>query len=211
MGQKFRENIYVDNVITGTSSVQDAINLYNVGKKLFKTAAMNLRDWMSNSEEVLNEIPECDKANREGIKVLGLAWSVKEGYLSLSSQRGDELILSKRTVLQQTVSVYDLLGLFSPVKLRGKIFLQDLWSQKISWDRHLSEQDKRQWYSIKEDLKELNHCQFPRYIGLDQKGMVEHQILVFCDASKYAYGAAVYLRQIMKSAVELILYFQEQD
>ena len=66
MGQKFRENIYVYNVITGTSSVQDAINLYNVGKKLFKTAAMNVRDWMSNSEEVLNEIPECDKANREG-------------------------------------------------------------------------------------------------------------------------------------------------
>ena len=195
MGQKFRENIYVDNVITGTSSVQDAINLYNVGKKLFKTAAMNLRDWMSNSEEVLNEIPECDKANREGIKVLGLAWSVKEDYLSLSSQRGDELILSKRTVLQQIASVYDPLGLFSPVTLRGKIFLQDLWSQKISWDRHLSEQDKRQWYIIKEDLKELYHCQFPRYIGLDQKRMVEYQILVFCDASKYAYGAAVYLRQ----------------
>ena len=174
MGQKFRENIYVDNVITGTSSVQDAINLYNVGKKLFKTAAMNLRDWMSNSEEVLNEIPECDKANREGINVLGLTWSVKEDYLSLSSQRGDELILSKRTVLQQIASVYDPLGLFSPVTLRGKIFLQNLCSQKISWDRHLSEQDKRQWYIIKEGLKELYHCQFPRYIGLDQKGMVDY-------------------------------------
>ena len=93
MGQKLRENIYIDNVITGTSSIQDAINLYNVGKKLFKTAAMNLRDWMSKSEEVLNEIPECDKANRKCIKVLGLTWSVKEDYLSLSSQRGDELIL----------------------------------------------------------------------------------------------------------------------
>ena len=82
---------------------------------------MNLRDWMSNSEEVLNEIPECDKANREGIKVPGLTWSVKEDYLSLSSQRGDELILLKRTVLQQIASVYDPLGLFSPVTLRGKI------------------------------------------------------------------------------------------
>ena len=93
IGQKLRENIYVDNVITGTSSVQESISLYNVGKKLLNSAAMNLRDWMSNSEEVLHEIPECDKANREGIKVLGLAWSVKEDYLLLSSQRGDELIL----------------------------------------------------------------------------------------------------------------------
>ena len=39
MGQTLRENINVDNVITGTSSVQDAINLYNFGKKLLKTAA----------------------------------------------------------------------------------------------------------------------------------------------------------------------------
>ena len=79
---------------------------------------MNLREWMSNSEEVLNEIPDCDKANRKGIKVLGLIWSVKEDYLSMSSQRGDELILSKGTVLQQIASVYDPLGLFSPLTLR---------------------------------------------------------------------------------------------
>ena len=44
----------------------------------------------------------------------------QEDDLSLSSQRGDELILSKRTVLQQIASVYDPLGLFSPVTLRGK-------------------------------------------------------------------------------------------
>ena len=37
---------------------------------------MNLREWMLNSEEVSNSILECDKANREGIKVLGIAWSV---------------------------------------------------------------------------------------------------------------------------------------
>ena len=40
----------------------------------------------------------------------------------MSSQRGDELILSKRTVLQQIASVYDPLDLFSPLTLRGKYF-----------------------------------------------------------------------------------------
>ena len=78
-------NIYVGNVIPGTGYVQDAMNFYNAGKKMFKTAAMNICDWMSNSEEVLNEIPEYDKANRDGIKVLGLTWSVKEDSLSLIS------------------------------------------------------------------------------------------------------------------------------
>ena len=170
---------------------------------------MNLRDWMSKREEVLDEIPLCDKANWENMKVLGLTWSVKEDYLSMSSQRGDELILSKRTVLRRIASIYDPLGLFSPVTLRGKLFLQDLWNQKISWDKHLSEQDKRQWYVTKEDLKELANSLFPRYIGLDQRRTVDYQILVFCDASKYAYAAAVYLIQESEDSCRVDLIFSK--
>ena len=46
-----------------------------------------------------------------------------------------------------------------------------------------------------QDLKEIpSHC-FPRYIGLNQNKEIKYQLLVFCDASKCAYAAAVYLRQ----------------
>ena len=78
MGETIRKNIYVDNVITGTQSCQEAVHLYNDSKQVFKGAAMNLRDWITNSQEVLNEIPTHDRANRENIKVLGLTWFVKE-------------------------------------------------------------------------------------------------------------------------------------
>ena len=121
-GGTIRENIYVDNVITGTQSIQEAVHLYNVSKQIFKGAAMNLRDWMSNSQEVLNEIPLWDRANRENMKVLGLTWFVKEDLLALNSQIRDENTLTKRTVLRQIASIYDPLGLYSPVTLRGKLF-----------------------------------------------------------------------------------------
>ena len=124
VSETIRKNIYLDNVITGTQSCQEAVHLYNVSKQVSKGAAMNLRDWMTNSQEVLNEIPTHDRANRENMKVLGLTWFVKEDCLAMNSQIKDEHIVPKRTVLRQIASVYDPLGLYSPVTLRGKLFLQ---------------------------------------------------------------------------------------
>ena len=57
--------------------------------------------------------------------------------------------------------------------------------------------------------KELYHSQFPRYIGLDQKEMVEYKILVFCDASKYTFGAIVYLRQENEVSCRIDLIFSK--
>ena len=75
-----------------------------------------------------------------------------------------------------------------------KVFLQHLWNQNISWDTQLSDEDKSKWGLLCEDMKGLDECHFPRYIGLEQGGKlnVDYQLLVFCDASKYAYAAAVY-------------------
>ena len=48
--ENIRKSIYVDNVITVTESVQEASEFYSDSKKIFEGAAMNLRDWMSNSK-----------------------------------------------------------------------------------------------------------------------------------------------------------------
>ena len=106
VSETIRKNIYVDKVIIRTKPCQEAVHLYNVSKQVFKGAAMNLRDWMTNSQ-TLNEIPTHDRANRENIKLLGLTWFVKEDCLAINSQIKDEHIVTKRTVLRQIASVYD--------------------------------------------------------------------------------------------------------
>ena len=58
-------------------------------------------------------------------------------------------------------------------------------------------------------MKELECCQFPRYIGLKQGKDVSYQILVFCDASKYAYAATVYLLQETSSERRIDLIFSK--
>ena len=50
VAENIRENIYVDNVITGTNSVHGALQFYNESKKIFDEATMNLRDWTSNDK-----------------------------------------------------------------------------------------------------------------------------------------------------------------
>ena len=93
-------------------------------------------------------------------------------------------------MLKQIASVYDPLGLFCPVTLQGKLFLQELWNKKLSWDDKLSSKDKEKWNKIKEDLKNLPKCRFPRYIGITQKNQdkTTYQLVGFCDATKHAYA-----------------------
>lgn len=123
---------------------------------------MRLRDWMSNCNEVMNEMPLSDRTNKENVKVLGLNWSIQNDSLAINSQAKDDLIVSKRTVLQRIASIYDSLDLYIPVTLREKLFLQDLWNQRLSWDALLSKENKIQWNVIQADLKQLANRQIPR-------------------------------------------------
>ena len=92
---------------------------------------------------------------------------------------------------------------------RGKVFLQNLWNQNISWDTQLSGEDKSKWDILCEDMKALECCHFPRFIGLEIQGNVTCQLLVFCDASKYAYADTVYLLQETTNCRRIDLIFSK--
>ena len=59
----------MDIIITGTRSADEAKHLYSVAKQIFKGTAMNLHEWMSNCEEVLDQIPPEDRVNRDRMKM----------------------------------------------------------------------------------------------------------------------------------------------
>ncbi|XP_063435905.1 uncharacterized protein LOC134716797 [Mytilus trossulus] len=147
-----RENINVDNVITGVDSTENAVTLYKEAKQIFSDASMNLREWASNSQQFLKCIPKEDQANREKLKVLGLTWTIKDDTLTVNSARNDNMFpITKREVLQRVASVFDPLGFFTPVTLRTKLFLQMLWNKKMEWDEQLTEEDIQQWKEISFD------------------------------------------------------------
>ncbi|CAC5412912.1 unnamed protein product [Mytilus coruscus] len=92
---------------------------------------------------------------RERLKVLGITWTIKDDKLSMSGPKLEYLVLSstKREILQSIASIFDPLGIFSPITLLGKLLLQTLWSKKVEWDFKLSENDCDLWKEIAFNIK----------------------------------------------------------
>ncbi|XP_056016952.1 uncharacterized protein LOC125656535 [Ostrea edulis] len=166
--ENIRNNIYVDNVITGVDTVTDAEVLYKDSKEIFSAMSMNLRDWASNNKEFYNSIPKSDQSVREKMKILGLTWILTDDTLAVPCLKCETEVMpvTKREVLQRVASIYDPLGFFTPVTLKTKLFLQMLWRKNLDWDEQLTEEDVQQWQLISTDLQDIPQCHMPRYIGL---------------------------------------------
>ena len=63
LATKIQRDVYVDNMITGAQSLIEAKALYSETKQMFAAASMNLREWASNSVELMAFIPVADRAD----------------------------------------------------------------------------------------------------------------------------------------------------
>ena len=121
-------------MITGTNKETEAIEFYQTAKTIFKDASMNLREWCSNSDIVNASIPSEDSAKEAETSVLGYTWNCKNDTLVIKQPKVCNVSdnMTKRSVLKKISSVFDPLGLSSPVMLQGKALLQTLWSKNYS-------------------------------------------------------------------------------
>ena len=99
IAKQIKDNMYVDNVITGANDVNDAIQFYKVSQDIFNAMSMNLREWASNSSEFLDSIPEKHHSVGVIFKVLGMNWNTKEDTLSISSSRYSSVSINKLLIL----------------------------------------------------------------------------------------------------------------
>ena len=109
---------------------------------------------------------------------------------------------TKRLILASIASLLDPLGYLSPTAMKMRLFLQKLWDKEKDWNDTMDKKDTVKWGQIMEKTKELSTIEVPRYIGGKKS-----QLICFCDASKDAYTAAIYLKTIdeeRKSRVNLI-------
>ena len=59
---------------------------------------------------------------------------------------------TKRKVVQDVSKIFDPLGLISPIHVKVKIFIQELWRNKLGWDEPLSDDLLNQWREISDNL-----------------------------------------------------------
>lgn len=202
-------DFYVDDVLSGADTineaqqrVQELINLMEAGK-------LTLRKWSSNDKKVLPMLPDDFKVStayeisEESIKTLGLQWNPNNDNLSYKITHQPVKLVTRRTVLSGIARIYDPLGLLAPVLIVAKMLMQEVWSDKSSWDEELSLELQKRWRKFEEESAAISNLVIPRWVNtLSTKPI---QLIGFCDASGKAYAACVYVRTIIEGQVHMQL------
>jgi hypothetical protein len=116
--QVLSNDFYVDDLLSGTSTIKDAINVQKERSSLLQTAGLTLRKWASNHSTFLDTIPKelqetqptLSLDNEDGVTTLGLLWNPKNDQLQVKSsltqmQRTNSIESTKRKVLVIIASI----------------------------------------------------------------------------------------------------------
>ena len=182
--EKISENIYVDDLVISVPDEQSALDIKKNSTEIFKSCSMNLRKWNSNVL-FLSEEKEMEETKILGQRYLPKSDNIKIAACPFSSH----LKITKRSVLQTVSSIFDPLGLISPFLTTLKLFLQRIMKSAYKWDDELSEDLKREWLSLAEQITKIDTIEVCRSLNLGK----DYRIHLFCDASLVAYGAVVYV------------------
>ena len=198
-GYEIKKNFYVDDLLTGASTIEEARKLKYAIIEGLKKSGFTLRKWVSNNKAILNDVQENSKieqyiVDQDVKKTLGLVWNCQEDSLTYMVQIESCLRPTKRNILSILSKIFDPLGLVGAIIIRAKIIMQQLWIQKTDWDQEVSPEIYEKWKQFYNDLPYLNNLQVPRH-GLN-RSPVAIEIQGYCDASERAYGACLYLRSI---------------
>ena len=191
-------NMYVDNVISGCDQETDIIRYYQESRSIMNEANFNLRSWASNSPR-LREGAEQDQTADPStvVNILGLRWHPIQDTISLAPKElasPSSQPTSKRDVLQLASRTYDPLGFISPVTVKAKLLIQELWQRKLEWDEPLPTELEAKWNDMAQDIQEASKLILPRCFFSQVPSNAQPIYLhVFADASPKAYGAVAYI------------------
>ncbi|XP_075158166.1 uncharacterized protein LOC142231444 [Haematobia irritans] len=196
-----RRETYVDDILFGGFSIEETIASRKSLVSVLNSAGFPLKKITANDPELLKDLLPEDLydlnllrfAESSSTKTLGIKWNAlsdKFSYSTISAQ--SHTSTTKRQVLSQVAQLFDPVGWVTPVIIRAKMLMQQLWMEKSGWDDEISPDSHRNWNYLLEDLSQINVIEIPRWIQYMPTDKI--QIHGFCDASKGAYCACVYLR-----------------
>jgi len=171
--QIVKESFYVDDVLTGAESTDQAIVIQQQLNSLLSKGGFLVRKWRSNSPAVISAIPE-DLREVEAIqelpipaechKTLGIHWNSVEDCLHISTAKFNATEhLTKRQLTSYIAKTFDILGWFTPATILMKILLQDVLELKIEWDELVPTNILDVWIPWCQQLHQLTEHSVPRF------------------------------------------------
>ncbi|KAF0716103.1 DUF1758 domain-containing protein, partial [Aphis craccivora] len=197
-----KHNFYVDDFLDGAGSISEALKLRDDLIAVLQKASMELCKWSSNDPRLLENVDTAINVNancnlidvENTTKILGMYWNQNvDAYQYIIRPFDENTRITKRVILSEIASVFDPLGLISPVINKFKIIMQQLWKLNMSWDAVLPSTIENEWRDNHLKLSDLNLLVINRSLIGDGQ-IADIQLHGFSDASATAYGACLYLR-----------------
>lgn len=195
--------IYVDDCVFGADDKALARQTRDQLIDLLARGGFPLRKWASNCPDLIADLdPDdhglaCDKSLQEdeSLTVLGIVWNPRRDIMAFRVAVPSSVGSTKRAILSTIARLYDPLGWASPVVVTAKIFMQQLWLLKCSWDDPLPQQALETWRTYAFALADLSNATLPRWTHFGSN-VVHCALHGFSDASTKAYAACIYLRVV---------------
>ena len=209
------ESFYVDDLLAGADTAEEAITLYQDLRAILEKAGFNLCKWRSSSNHVLTSIPldlqetlpvkeMTESHSPSHPKALGLEWDSRLDLMAPAIQPSAHYKTTKRGVVSDVSKTFDILGWISPAVLMMKLLYQQLWQLKTGWDEQIPPDLIEQHSLWRQQLPVLSSKQLPRcYFRTDSTPLTK-QLHGFADASLKAYGAVLYVRSTYKDRPALL-------
>ena len=154
--EALKDNTYVENVMGLVSTEVETKEFKGKVTEIMSKGKFPLEKWESNIE-VLNDDKERVKA-----KLVGVSWNKKDDTFAVEIEINMTATISRRTMQKTLASIYNPLGLMSPVLVEGKQLYRLAVDKRGGWDNEVSTELKEKWLKW---LHGLQYVKVPRLIA----------------------------------------------
>ncbi|XP_036345643.1 uncharacterized protein LOC118754877, partial [Rhagoletis pomonella] len=195
--EAIKSSFYVDDFICGANTLECLHQIKTEVIEILRRGRFELAKWHSNYSEFVNDctIKDLNLEDDSVTSTLGLRWDQREDvFMFAFVLKRTSHAVTKRSILSIASSLFDPLGLVSPIIILAKILIQELWLLKLQWDESVPHNIHTAWTSFLSSLSSLESLTIPRYCL--QPSVQSLQLHGFCDASTRAYGCCIYARTV---------------
>ena len=214
-----RNSMYMDDLLFSTHTLEEARTVALESIELLASRGFQLVKWTSNKQakSALTEISkdklaasirtinlQTEADTLPEFKAVGCVWDAEQDLLKIEFSFDCPKQFTRRNLLSQINRQYDPLGFSAPLLLKGRLILQQLAIDGLSWDEEVGPQCAKAWNDWLKLCMKWKDISFPRWyfanasVSVKDPKECEFELHVFSDASNQAYGSVVYLRCIVK-------------
>ncbi|XP_075156709.1 uncharacterized protein LOC142229987 [Haematobia irritans] len=161
-----RSQMYVDDILAGAHSLDDAMKSRDELIEVLGSAGFNLRKLTSNVQGLLLDLPPEYLLDNDFLNISNESTAKTLGLPPTRSS------VTKRAVLSEFAKLFDPAGWMAPKIKVAKIIMQQIWKDKTYWDECLKPMTLKRWFAFLDDYSEIERIEIP-------DGLVSAQTMKF--------------------------------